>query len=162
MSAYENITFTESLDENINEILIETDLMELFGRCENGIYTELSRSFDPKGINLSGGEKQKVALARLGYYNRKFLILDEPSSALDAKAENDLFRIINNIHQNDHTKIILFVSHRLSSSVQADKIILIKNGFVSHTGNHPYMIENCAEYKELFLMQARNYINIRE
>ena len=131
--------------------------MALFDKHENGIHTELSRSFDPKGIALSGGERQKVALARLWYYNSNLLILDEPSSALDAKAENDLFRIIDQIHQNDSNKIILFVSHRLSSSVQADKIIFIKNGDATHIGDHSYMMESCPEYKELFLMQAKNY-----
>lgn len=161
-SAYENITFKEFSDENtdgknIDEILIYTDLMAMFEKHENGIHTELSRSFDPKGVALSGGERQKVALARLCYYNSNLLILDEPSSALDAKAENDLFRIIDHIHQNDSNKIIMFVSHRLSSSVQADKIIFIKNGAATHIGDHSYMMESCPEYKELFLMQAKNY-----
>lgn len=161
ISAYENITFKDYFENDIDEILLQTDLKNLFEKQENKIHTELSRSFDPKGVSLSGGEKQKVAIARLCYYDRDLLILDEPSSALDARAENDLFNFIDKASQHNRDKIILFVSHRLSSSVMANKIIFIKNGSVTLIGDHLYMMDNCTEYKDLFLMQAEKYINTK-
>ena len=157
ITAYENITFDETGSYNIDEILQRVELKDLFNIQPKGTNTELSRSFDPHGIMLSGGENQKIAFSRLCFHNRNMLILDEPSSALDAKAENDLFEIIDETHEKNSRQIILFVSHRLSSSTRADKILFIKNGEIPYIGNHSYMMNHCSDYKELFMMQAKNY-----
>ena len=157
ITAYENITFDETKSNDVSEILKQLDLKELFDKQEKGIHTELSRSFDPNGILLSGGENQKIAFARICHNNRNLLILDEPSSALDAKSENDLFKFVDKMHESNPKQIILFVSHRLSSSLRADKIIFIKNSEIHNVGDHSYMMEYCADYRDLFLMQAENY-----
>lgn len=162
LPAYENITFEDSYQYDIDGILQKTGLKQLFEQQELGIHTELSRSFDPHGIMLSGGEKQKVAFARLCFHQRHLLVLDEPSSALDARSEDDLFRLINQLHADSPEGIVIFVSHRLSSSTQANKILFVQNGTVLYSGDHSYMMENSPEYRDLFLMQAGKYINSKE
>ena len=139
-------------------ILIRTDLKGVLEQQDKGVDTELSRAFDPTGVMLSGGETQKIAFARLCFYNRDLLVLDEPSSTLDAKSENEMFTFVDDMCSQDPNRIVLFVSHKLSSSIRADKILFINNGTLSHVGDHHYMMDHCFEYKELFLMQAKNYI----
>ena len=158
MSAYENVTFDSTQSIYIDDILEQTGLMPVLTKEEDGIYTELSREFDPKGTNLSGGEKQKVAFARICHYDRQLLILDEPSSALDAQAENELFDFVEQMKRKNRERIVLFVSHKLSSSVSANKILFIQNGQLINVGNHDYLLNNCKEYKELFMLQARKYL----
>ena len=158
MSAYENVTFDSTQSIYIDDILEQTGLMPVLTKEEDGIYTELSREFDPKGTNLSGGEKQKVAFARICHYDRQLLILDEPSSALDAQAENELFDFVEQMKRKNRERIVLFVSHKLSSSVSANKILFIQNGQLINVGNHDYLLNNCNEYKELFMLQARKYL----
>ena len=158
MSAYENITFNDDHSILIDDILDQSGLSSVLAKEEKGVFTELSRDFDSKGTNLSGGEKQKVAFARICYYNRQFLILDEPSSALDAKAEGELFTFVEQLRERDKSRIVLFVSHKLSSSVCANKILFIAKGALVNMGTHEYLMENCNEYKELFMMQAEKYI----
>ena len=162
LPVYENITFEDSYKNDIDSILEETGLKTLFDQQEMGIHTELSRNFDSHGIALSGGEKQKVAFARLRFHGRSLLVLDEPSSALDAKSENDLFQLIDCLHTNFPDGIVLFVSHRLSSSTRANKILFIQNGTILNSGDHLYMMGNSPEYKNLFLMQAEKYLNSKE
>lgn len=159
LTAYENITFDRSMSCDLTPILEATDLTETFKRHENGLATPLSRDFDPKGVLLSGGERQKVAFARLCYHERDLWILDEPSSALDARAENDMFKFVDKVHKDDAHKIVLFVSHRLSSSVCADKIIFIKNGELVNIGNHDHLMLHCNDYRDLFMMQAEKYVS---
>lgn len=157
MSAYENVTFDSTQSIYIDDILEDTGLMPVLAKEEDGMFTELSREFDPKGTNLSGGEKQKVAFARICYHDRQLLILDEPSSALDAQAENELFDFVERMKEEKQERIVIFVSHKLASSVSANKIFFIKNGQLINIGNHDYLMNHCNEYKELFMMQARKY-----
>ncbi len=158
MSAYENITFDDTKATDIDDVVEQCGLTSIFEKEEDGIYTELSRDFNPKGTRLSGGERQKIAIARICYFNRQFLILDEPSSALDAKAEHELFDFIEQIQKKESSRIVLFVSHKLSSSVRANKILFIMNGNLIGMGNHDCLMESCSEYRELFMLQAEKYI----
>ena len=121
---------------------------------ENGIHTTLTREFDEKGEELSGGEAQKVSVARAFIGRKPVLILDEPSAALDPVAEYNLFE---NILSYSAGRTVIFISHRLSSAVLADKIIYMDKGRIAGIGNHSELMSSCAGYAELFTKQAENY-----
>ncbi len=135
--------------------LSKVDIAYRFEKEQQGVFTPLSRDFDENGTVLSGGERQKIAFARASYKPHSILILDEPSSALDARSEQVLFDYVENT-KNDK-KIIIFVSHRLSTSTTADKIIYIENGCISCSGSHDFMMNNCSSYKKLFEIQSSKY-----
>ena len=158
ISAFENISLScisESNFELVEDVMKRVDIVYRFEKEKMGIFTPLSRDFDENGTVLSGGEKQKIAFARAGYKNPSILILDEPSSALDARAEQALFDYVEST--KDSKKIVIFVSHRLSTSTIADKIIYIENGSVSFSGDHDHMMKNCNSYKKLFEIQFSKY-----
>ena len=158
ISAFENISLNcvnKSNAEYVTDIINKVDIAYRFEKEQQGVFTPLSRDFDENGTVLSGGEKQKIAFARASYKPHSILILDEPSSALDARAEQALFNYVEST-KNDN-KIVIFVSHRLSMSTTADKIIFIENGGISCSGHHDYMMNNCSSYKKLFEIQSSKY-----
>lgn len=153
MSLLENISFTEienSNIENVKSIVEQLKLNNRFLDEKNGIMTELSRSFDKDGTNLSGGEAQKVAFGRAKYRNTNLLLLDEPSSALDVESENIIFEEISKKDANNAEKIAIFVSHRPQNSIKATKIIYMSSGEKLYEGTHEYLMLNCNDYKKLF------------
>lgn len=159
VSILENVSMTEtnSTDaERVEDEINRNGLAQRVAREANGLHTALSRDFDPTGTLFSGGERQRVAFCRAHYKDSQVYILDEPSSALDATAEQDLFNFIKSIaSSNDH--IVIFVSHRLSTSTIADNIIYIEQSNVKCSGNHDYMMANCKKYAELYTLQAEKY-----
>lgn len=158
ISAFENISLnyvTKSNAEYVADVMKKVDIAYRFEKEQMGVFTPLSRDFDENGTVLSGGEKQKIAFARASYKPHSILILDEPSSALDARAEQALFDYVDST--KNHNKIVIFVSHRLSTSTTADKIIYIENGCISCSGSHDYMMNNCSSYKKLFEIQSSKY-----
>ncbi len=158
ISAFENISLNcvnKSNAEYVADVMKKVDIAYRFEKEQLGVFTPLSRDFDENGTVLSGGEKQKIAFARASYKPHSILILDEPSSALDARAEHALFDYVEST-KNDN-KIVIFVSHRLSTSTTADKIIYIENGGISCSGSHDYMMNNCSSYKKLFEIQSSKY-----
>lgn len=124
-----------------------------------GLMTALTREFDEEGINLSGGEAQKVAIARLFAKKERMqiAILDEPSSALDARAEYELNRNIMN-RVGDAT--VIFISHRLSTTRDADCIYMFENGEIIEQGTHRELMELDGQYAEMFRCQAKYYQNL--
>lgn len=116
--------------------------------------TPLTRLFDENGVELSGGQWQKLSVARAFYKDSDILILDEPTSALDALAEQEIF---NRFAELSEGKISIFVSHRLSSAVTADKIVVLKDGRVTEIGNHEALMKNRGDYHLLFSTQAQRY-----
>lgn len=106
------------------------------------------------GIDLSGGQWQKVALARGFYRNAPLLVLDEPTSAIDAKAEHDIFRRVEQLADN---KTVLIISHRFSTVRNADKIYVIEQGKIVEAGSHRQLIKHAGIYAELFNLQAEAY-----
>ena len=113
----------------------------------------LGRRFDG-GVDLSGGEWQKVALARAYLRKAQLLILDEPTAALDARSEYEVFRTFAELTRG---KMALFISHRFSTVRMADRIVVLENGRIAEQGNHPQLLNHGGLYAEMFEMQAASY-----
>lgn len=126
---------------------------ELVKNYTHGWDTVLDSSFE-KGIEPSGGQWQRVALARAFYRNANMIILDEPTSAIDAKAEYDIF---NNIFTHYGKQTALIISHRFSTVRRADRIIVLEHGKVIETGSHKHLMKKQGLYHELFTKQAEGY-----
>ncbi|MED9904294.1 MAG: ABC transporter ATP-binding protein [Lachnospiraceae bacterium] len=123
----------------------------LFG----GMNTIMTREFDNEGAVLSGGEQQKIVVARAFAQNASVKVFDEPSSALDPIAEYDLYKGIMN---ESRGHITLFISHRLSSVKDADEVFMLENGSVIEQGTHRQLMEMGGKYCEMFTKQAQNYL----
>ncbi len=122
----------------------------------NGPDTVLLREFDDDGVMMSGGESQKVAIARAFYKNCPYIILDEPSANLDPVAEYNLNRAMIDAAQN---KTVIFISHRLSTTVNADRIFVMENGEIIEEGSHSQLMEKDGTYAYMFRLQAEKYQN---
>ncbi|MBR4759577.1 MAG: ABC transporter ATP-binding protein [Lachnospiraceae bacterium] len=119
-----------------------------------GLDTIISREFDENGFIPSGGQAQKIAIARVFAQQPDMVILDEPSSALDPLAEYNMY---NNMMRLSKGRGVIFISHRLSSARMADQIFLMKDGRIEETGTHEQLMENQRYYYEMFMLQAENY-----
>ncbi len=154
-SIKDNICFDKKeKDENVYELLSESGLREKIDALENGIYTSVYKNFDENGFEPSGGESQKIALARAVYKNSPIVILDEPTSALDPRAEYELYQ---RFHAMVEGKTAFFISHRMSSCKFCDTILFFKQGEIVESGTHKQLMENKQQYHELFNMQAQFY-----
>ncbi len=116
-----------------------------------GIHSGLNTKLNKKGTELSGGESQKLMLARALYKDAPLLILDEPTAALDPIAES---RIYTEFNVMSKSKTSLFISHRLASTSFCDRIILLENGRIAEMGTHQELIAGKGKYSELFDMQS--------
>jgi len=130
------------------------DADEFIEALPRGYDTPLTRIFEEDGIELSGGQWQKLSVARAFYKESDILILDEPTAALDALAEQEIFDQFAELSKG---KISIFVSHRLSSAVTADKIVVLKYGQVAELGTHTELMEKRGDYHLLFSTQAHRY-----
>ena len=119
-----------------------------------GLDTVISREFDEEGFVPSGGQAQKIAIARVFAAQPDMVILDEPSSALDPLAEYNMYR---NMMKLSEGKGVIFISHRLSSARMADEIYLVKDGKIVEQGTHEQMMALNGYYHEMFMLQAENY-----
>jgi len=113
----------------------------------------LGRQFN-NSIQPSGGQWQKIALARTFFRNSQILILDEPTSSIDAKAESEIFEKVENLSKN---KTVIIISHRFSTVRNAERIIVIKDGRIHEQGSHQELIDLNGKYAELFELQAKGY-----
>lgn len=128
---------------------------ERIARLPGGYDTPLGRWFD-QGVSLSGGEWQKIALARAFQRETPILMLDEPTSALDAQAEHDLF---TRLHTLATGRTTLYISHRFSTVRQAERILLLDHGKVAEYGTHKELMAAEGGYAELFTLQAQAYLS---
>ena len=159
VTASENIVYGDVMRER-EESLIEgaaksADADGFIEKLPRGYDTPLTRMFEEDGIELSGGQWQKLAVSRAFYKDSDILILDEPTASLDALAEQAIFDQFAELSEG---KIAIFVSHRLSSAVGADKIVVLKDGKVSELGTHRELMEKRGLYHLLFSTQASNYL----
>lgn len=114
----------------------------------------ISTLLDDEGVQPSGGIGQKLALARSMYHKGKFIIMDEPTSALDPRSEQEIFEKMLAITKNQTS---LFISHRLSSTKYADRILVCNNGYIDEVGTHEELLKENKLYKEMFETQAKLY-----
>ena len=154
----ENIRFGDvSTDGNMDDITLAAERSsadEFIKRLPCGFETPLTRMFEDDGIELSGGQWQKLSVARAFYKKSDILILDEPTASLDAIAEKEVFEQFLELGKG---KITVYVSHRLSSATSAGKIVVISDGKIIETGTHKELIELGGEYHRLFTTQAERY-----
>ena len=122
----------------------------------NGLETILLKEFDENGLMLSGGEQQKIAIARAFYKDCPYVILDEPSANLDPVSEYEL----NHAMMTQATdKTVVFISHRLSTTRHADRIFMLEKGKIIESGSHEELMNLNGKYAEMFNLQAEKYVN---
>lgn len=121
---------------------------------KNGIDTELLKVFDSDGVDLSGGEKQKLVLARALYKDAPVVVLDEPTSALDALAEYQMYSDFDKLIGK---KTAVYISHRLSSTKFCDRIAMFRNGQMIEYGKHEELLKAGGEYAKMYQIQAQYY-----
>lgn len=153
----ENITCLE-VNSDINrtmDLIEEVGLKEKVDNLPNGITSMFGKAYDENGIEMSGGESQKVAIARALYKDASLIILDEPTSALDPLAEADIYENFNRMVAG---KTAIYISHRMSSSVFCDKILIIDQGSIADYDSHKNLMDKSGSlYYKLFNSQAVNY-----
>ncbi len=162
VSVYENILCHECTDEEketAKKALMQSGIWDKISSLPKGGDTVLTREFESDGIGLSGGENQKVSTARLFAKDFQFAVLDEPSSALDPIAEYNMYQSLIEVTKD---KTVLYISHRLSSAVLSDKIIVISGGKLTETGSHSELIERKGEYCRMFTLQSSSYNRDKE
>lgn len=153
----ENITLKREdlVNQNkIDSLLLKTDLFNKVDSLQNGIKTNLTRNIAADGVEFSGGESQKLMLTRALYKDAPVLILDEPTAALDALAEQKMYEEYAQFSQN---KTSLFISHRLSSTRFCDRIILLSDGKILEQGTHDELLNLKGMYAEMFKTQSQYY-----
>lgn len=156
-SLSENISMSENGDEEkMMEILREIGLIDKIDELPYGIDTYITRNFDSNGIELSGGQDQKLAISRALYKNTPILILDEPTANLDAKSESDIYMKFFQISKH---KTTIFISHRLAASTVADKIAVFAEGSIKEYGSHDDLMQKNGIYAQMYKKQSEKYID---
>lgn len=153
----ENISCRESgADENrVNYLIDEVGMREKIDTLPESIHSRFGKEYDEDGVELSGGQGQKIAIARALYKKASMVILDEPASALDPIAEAEIYEKFNSLVED---KTAIYISHRMSSSVFCDRILIIDGGTVSDFDTHENLMKKTDSlYYKLFTSQAENY-----
>ena len=149
----------EGDEERVVEALQLSGAYDRIMQLENGIDTVLTKEFSEDGAVLSVGEGQKIAIAHAFIKDAPYIILDEPTSALDPVAESEMYANMMRVGEN---KGMVFISHRLSSAVSADRIYMLENGEVIECGTHTELMALNGKYADMFKKQAQNYVDIEE
>jgi ATP-binding cassette subfamily C protein len=156
-SVAENVALTEEKQlclEKVQNALEQAGVYEKVSSLKKGMSTAMQKIMDDEGIEFSGGENQKVSIARALYKNGPIMVLDEPTAALDALAENEVYLKFNKIVQN---KTAIYVSHRLASTHFCDKIAMFEQGKLIEYGTHDELIKLGKKYFDMFSIQAKYY-----
>ncbi len=146
--------YREDQNMEITEALKSAAFCNKLETLPKGIHTMLTREFDEQGVNLSGGEMQKIAIARAFAKPYDIIIMDEPSSALDPLAEYELNKVIGAAAKD---KTMIFISHRLSTTRMADRIYMFDNGEIVEQGKHEDLMRLNGKYAQMFSIQAKKY-----
>ena len=156
-SCKENIELNlEDNEERLMRAIHDSDLDEKISSLPNGILTPVYKQFDENGVEFSGGENQKLAIARAIYKDAPIILLDEPTANLDPLAEYDIYTMIYHMLGN---KTSFFVSHRLASGRFCDRIFVVDGGEIIADGPHDSIVKSCELYREMFEKQAQFYID---
>ncbi len=142
-------------EEKVLSALGAASFEDKLSELPEGIHTQLTTEFSDKGVGLSGGEAQKVAIARVFAGEHELMILDEPSSALDPVAEFELNR---SIAENAGDKTLIFISHRLSTTRMADRIYMFEQGRIIESGTHDELLAQNGKYAHMYTVQAKKYL----
>lgn len=151
-SVGENVALSAEYDEK--RVYKALEAAGFYKELPNGLETILLREFDEEGMMLSGGEQQKIAIARAFYKNCPYVILDEPSANLDPVSEYELNHAMMT---NAKEKTVIFISHRLSTTRNADRIFMMEKGKIIETGTHEELMALNGKYAEMFNLQAEKY-----
>ena len=150
----DNISFHID-EEKARELSYDTGVGEVIEQLPNKWQSILSKAYDEKGVELSGGQNQKIAIARALAKPADLLILDEPTSALDPIAEAEIYENFNELAKE---RMAIYISHRMSSSIFCDRILVIDGGRISDFDTHKNLMEKKESlYYKLFMTQAQNY-----
>lgn len=153
----ENVAFAEDYDaERVWEALFQAGLGEKVRGIAQQLDTHLGKDIAEDGILLSGGEMQKLLLARALYRDAALVLLDEPTAAMDALAETEIYERYDALLNG---KTVLFISHRLASTRACDRIILLSDGRICEEGDHEHLMAAHGRYHEMFQVQSRYYGN---
>ena len=153
-SVGENVALSKKYDEE--RVWKALEAVGFDKKLPNGLETILLREFDEEGLMLSGGEQQKIAIARAFYKECPYVILDEPSANLDPVSEYEL----NHAMMTGATdKTVVFISHRLSTTRHADRIFMMEKGKIIESGSHEELMNLNGKYAEMFNLQAEKYIH---
>lgn len=145
---------TDDDRKTVTKALEAVGMMDEINKLEQGIDTPISREYDSSGAVFSGGELQKLALARAFAKNAQLVILDEPSSALDPISEAEIERLMRNLFSN---KMIVVISHRLAMTKDADTIIVLRDGQICEKGTHDELLHHSGIYSSCWHTQAAKY-----
>lgn len=154
----ENVLMKSPETQEERKLVIDSLKKAQFGdvleKLPLGIDTCLTKEFDEKGFVCSGGQAQKIAIARIFAKNPQVVILDEPSSALDPIAEYNMYC---NMMEASKGKTVFFISHRMSSARMADRILFLEHGKIVEEGTHQELMQREGRYAAMFRLQAQNY-----
>ena len=156
-SVAENIGVSDALQvdrQRVNLCIQRAGLSDKINALKYGVDTCVLKIIDDEGIEFSGGEKQKLMIARALYKNGAVMVLDEPTAALDPLAEREIYEKFNDLIEN---KTTIYVSHRLASTRFCDAIALFENGRLVEYGTHEELVELNGKYAEMFNIQAKYY-----
>lgn len=146
-----------AVTEKVRKALTHSGLWERIQSLPNGLDTQLTTEFAKDGVNLSGGESQKLAIGRVFYKDAGLIILDEPSSALDPIAE---YQLNHSMLEATENKTVIFISHRLSTTRLADRIFLLEKGRIAEQGTHEELLARNGRYAAMWRAQAGQYIEV--
>lgn len=150
----DNISCNLNIDENkVIDSIKRVSLKDRIDKLENGINTQLNND-NGTGVNLSGGEGQRLAIARALYKDSPIVILDEPTSALDPVVEAEIYEKFNDLTKD---KTSIYISHRMSSCKFCDRIVVLKDGKIIEEGSHNSLLKENGEYASLYNAQAHYY-----
>lgn len=140
--------------ERVIDSLMKAGLWEKVTAFEMGMDTQMTQKLFKEGVTLSGGQNQKLMLARALYHDAPVLILDEPTAALDPLAESEMYETYSYFAED---KTSIFISHRLSSTRFCDRVCFLKNGCISELGSHETLMAQQGDYAQMFAVQSKYY-----
>lgn len=153
----ENISLKPLKDTNIKlviQCLDKVGLSDAVNKLPKGVLQPVLKIIDDDGIEFSGGELQKLSLARALYKDAPIMILDEPTASYDALAEERIYKMFNDLTQN---KMVFYISHRLASTRFCDRIIMLEDGIIVEQGSHDELVKQGGKYASLFQIQSQYY-----